>query len=447
VRRAGGTIRRGYQLIPAVAARLPEEEIEQLRANNEIAYVEENAIYWAATDAGRAEESDNSWGARQIFAHLAHAKGNRGAGVKVAILDTGIDYNHEDLRASYRGGYDFVFNDDDPFDDNFESHGTHVAGIVAAQDDGVGIIGVAPEVDLYAVKVLDGAGFGTAEWIIAGIDWAVANGMDVVNLSLAGWHTQALQEACDEAYRAGVILVGAAGNSLAGGWPVVYPAAYDSVIAVTATDSADLAGDFSPMGEELELAAPGVDVLSTVAGGAYGFLSGTSRAAPYVTGCAALYTLAITEDLSGDGLINHEDVRLMLQLMATDLGEPGKDNIYGYGLVNASGGARCSDMTLTIFKTLGPPTSDAQLAEVEGRPCGIVITNSGLSHVAIDVFEGEVLRKDLSGLLQFYGRRPQKVNFGLDATDTHYTILFTPYGPPDTYAEIVLTTDIQRGKE
>jgi len=444
VRRARGAIRRGYQLIPALAVRLPEDEIERLRENSEIAYVEEDAVYWAATDAGRAEESDNSWGARHVFAHTAHANGYRGAGVKVAILDSGIDYDHPDLSASYRGGYDFVFNDDDPFDDNYESHGTHVAGIIAAQDDGIGIMGVAPDVELFALKVLDGAGFGLGEWIIAGIDWAVANGMDIVNLSLEGRHTQALQEACDEAYSAGVLLVGAAGNSLAGGWPVAYPAAYDSVIAVTATDSADLPGDFSAMGQELELAAPGVDILSTVAGGDYGFLSGTSRAAPYVAGCAALYLLSNTEDLNADGLVNHEDLRLLLQVTATDLGEPGRDSIYGHGLVNA-GGLSSPDMTLTLSRGTGLPESDGQVAVLEGKPYGIVVSNAGLSGVALDVFEGEVWREDLSAKFRFFGERADEALFWLDASDVHYHVFFTPYGTPDTWAEIVIKAHIAPG--
>jgi subtilisin family serine protease len=103
--------------------------------------------------------------------------------------------------------------------------------------------------------------------------------------------------------------VGAGGNSLLGGGPVEYPAAYDSVIAVTATDPFDMPGYFAPIGQELELAAPGVDVISTVADGNYGAISGTSQAAPHVTGTAALYLLSNTEDLNADGLVNHEDVR------------------------------------------------------------------------------------------------------------------------------------------
>jgi subtilisin len=318
-----------------MTATLSEEEIEKLRKNSRIAYVEENAIYTVAAELLAGDESENSWGVARISADVAHAGGNKGTGIMVAILDTGIDYTHEDLDDNYRGGYDFVFDDDDPFDDNFNSHGTHVAGIVAAEENGIGIVGVAPEAELLAVKVLDGAGFGTEDWIIAGIEWAVLNGADIVVLSIQGPDRQGLRDACDRAYDAGVLLVAAGGNSLAGGGAVQYPAAYDSVIAVTATDTFDIPGYFSPIGDTLELAAPGVDVVSTVAGENYDSLSGSSQAASHVAGAAALYMLFNTEDLNGDGLVNHEDVRLMLQFTATDLGDAGKDQVFGYGLVSA----------------------------------------------------------------------------------------------------------------
>jgi subtilisin len=335
IRRARGKIRRSHQLISAVTASLPEEEIEKLRRDSRVAYVEANAVYTTAAEPPAGNESDNSWGVSHILADRAHASGNKGAGVKIAVLDTGIDYTHEDLDDNYKGGYDFVFDDDDPYDDNYASHGTHVAGVVAAEANGVGAIGVAPEAEILAIKVLDGAGFGTEDWIIAGIDWAVQNGADIIHMSIQGPDRQGLRDACDRAYDAGVLLVAAAGNSLAGGGPVQYPAAYDSVIAVTATDKSDTPARFAPIGDALELAAPGVDVFSTVAGGDYDVLSGTSQAAPHVSGAAALYIPFNTEDRNGDGQINHQDLRLLLQSTATDLGDAGQDAIYGYGLVNA----------------------------------------------------------------------------------------------------------------
>ncbi len=334
VLRARAVIQRSYQLIPALAVSLPEEEINELSKNSEIVYIEENAVYTAIPEILSTEEYDRAWGVSQILANRAHANGHRGTGIKVAVIDTGIDYTHADLNDNYRGGYDFVFDDEDPFDDSVDSHGTYVAGIIAAEDDGVGVVGVAPDVDLYALKVLDGAGFGLVEWIVAALDWAVENEIHVVNLSIEGPHRQALQDACDTAYNAGVLLVASGGNSLVEGGAVTYPAAYDSVIAVTATDIVNRPGYFSPMGDSLELAAPGVNVLSTIAGGGYDAISGTSIAAPHVTGAIALWLTAMTDDLNGDGLVTHEDVRRLLQWTAIDLGEVGKDDLFGYGLVN-----------------------------------------------------------------------------------------------------------------
>jgi len=233
---------------------------------------------------------------------------------------------------NYQGGWDFVFDDNDPYDDSWNSHGTHVAGIIAAAADGSGVVGVAPNAELYAVKVLDGAGFGLLSWIMEGIEWAVDNEIDVVNISIGGFHTVALQDACDAAYTAGVLLVAAAGN----GAEVAYPAAYDSVIAVTGTDSADQQGWFAPFGSQVELAAPGVVIQSTSANNNYAELSGTSQAASHVSGVAALVFSAGTNDLNNDGIVNNQDVRMQLQLSAQDLGDPGKDDVYGYGLIDVA---------------------------------------------------------------------------------------------------------------
>jgi subtilisin len=440
---ARGVIKRTYELIPAMAARLPDEEIANLRKDGRIAYIEENAIYRAASEPLSTSEYEDSWGVRHILADVAHQSGNKGAAVRVAILDTGIDYAHEDLDGNYRGGYDFVFDDDDPFDDSFNGHGTHVAGIVAAEEDGFGVVGVAPESEIFAIKVLDGAGFGLEDWLIAGIDWAVQNGAEIINLSIEGPDAQGLHDACDRAYEAGVLLVAAAGSSFVGGGPVRYPAAYPSVIAVTATDPLDLPGYFSPFGEELELAAPGVDVLSTTAGGNYAFLSGSSQAAPHVTGVAALYTLSNTEDLNGDGLLDHRDVRLMLQMEAVDLGEDGVDEVYGYGLVNGAAASFPSETTLTVTRTIGAPRFDAERIEIADMPSRIAITNDGLSRLAVDVFEAEAPRADLSGSLLLTRKRPQEVVLRLDATGTRYSVSFTPYGRQGASAQIVVGPDTE----
>jgi subtilisin len=215
IHEARGIIKRTYRLIPAMAVTVSEAGIEKIKKNKKVAYVEEDVIY-KAVEPLIGVEYINSWGVFRIFSDVAHTSGNKGAGTWVAVLDTGIDYTHPDLNDNFKGGIDIVFNDNDPFDDSWNSHGTHVAGIIAAEENDIGVIGVAPEADLYAVKVLDGGGFGLLSWIIAGIDWAVLNGMDIINMSLEGPDSQFLQAACNNAYSAGVLLVAAGGNTYGG---------------------------------------------------------------------------------------------------------------------------------------------------------------------------------------------------------------------------------------
>ena len=279
---SGVTVKHEYRLIPAVSASLSEQAIDRMRNDPGVAYIVDDVILTIATD-----EYVNSTGVGCINSKMMHNSGITGAGVKVAVIDTGIDYTHEDLDSNYKGGYDFVFSDSDPFDDSYNSHGTHVAGIIAAEQNGVGVVGVAPNASIYAVKVLDGSGYGLASWVIAGIEWAVENDMDVVVISSGtDVNSLPLRDACCNAHNSGVLLVAAAGNTHGGN--VTYPARYDSVIAVTATNLNGSPASFSPIGPEIELAAPGVNILSTTRGNCYGYLSGTSQAAPHVAGTAAL---------------------------------------------------------------------------------------------------------------------------------------------------------------
>lgn len=218
-------------------------------------------------------------------------------------------------------------------DDN--GHGTHVAGIIAAADNSVGVVGTAPKAWLYAVKVLDRQGSGFVSDIIDGLQWSIANGMQVVNMSFGtSTDVPSLHEAISAAYKAGLVLVAAAGNSGPQDDTVLYPAKYEEVIAVSATDDADSLADWSSRGPEVELAAPGVNIYSTFRGGAYLALSGTSMASPHVAGAAALIIASGIGDDNGNGRINDE-VRIRLNSTADDLGISGRDNLYGFGLVDA----------------------------------------------------------------------------------------------------------------
>lgn len=166
VKGVGGKIKYTYNLIPAIAASVPEAAVNALQKNPNVRYVEPDGQVYALDD-----ELDDSWGVKRIGAGFVHNDDNKGTGVKVAIIDSGIDYNHPDLDDNYEGGWDFVNNDNDPMDDN--GHGTHVAGTVAAEDDGEGVVGVAPEANLYALKVLNEKGIGDFSDVIAAVQWCV----------------------------------------------------------------------------------------------------------------------------------------------------------------------------------------------------------------------------------------------------------------------------------
>lgn len=432
----GGVVKHDYHLIPAVSASLPEQAVDNMRKNPMIAYIEDDVILTIATN-----EYGNSWGVSHIGSEMVHNNAINGTGVKVAVIDTGINYTHEDLDDNYKGGYDFVFNDFDPMDDSYNSHGTHVAGIIAAESNGVGVVGVAPNASLYAVKVLDGSGYGSASWVIAGIEWAVDNDMDIATMSLGtGKYSQSLRDACHNAYDAGVLLVAAAGNTYGG--DVTYPARYDSVIAVTATDPNDQRASFSPICPEVELAAPGVNIMSTIGGdGSYDYLSGTSQAAPHVAGTAALIISSNLPDVNGDGVVNNEDIRLQLRLTAQDLGDSGKDDMYGYGLVDAQAAVLTTPemQTLTIVRTSGSPTGDAKNVSLSDALYQITILNEGLAKVKVEVSEGDIVRDDLSSSYHFNGKNTQGVTFNLDASGTTFDVTFFPKGKPTTSADIIIS--------
>jgi minor extracellular protease Epr len=338
VRNLGGEIIYSYGIIPAVAARLPEAAVTALANNPNIAYVEADGVCHAMADT-------LPWGIDRVEADHVQAGGNYGTGIMVGIIDTGIDIHHTDLAVA--GGVTFVPGTTSWDDD--AGHGSHVAGTVAALANGIGVIGCAPQATLYAIKVLDYSGSGAWTDVVSGIDWAVANGMQIINMSLGGTAgTTALQQACDNAYAAGVLVVCAAGNSgnTAGtGDNVIYPARYESCMAVAATDSNDVRAYFSSTGPKVEIAAPGLNIYSTYYTGGYTTMSGTSMASPHVTGVAALV-------LKANPTFTNVQVRNALTSTAIDLGDPGRDPWYGYGLVNAvaavGGGTPTPTLTVAV---------------------------------------------------------------------------------------------------
>jgi len=325
VKAFGGEVYAEFGFIKSLSAKIPVEAIDGLLRNPHVVYIEPNIEVHAL-------EEQYLWGMDRIFGDESFVfptwGTSTGYGVKVAILDTGIDGTHSDLEGKVAGGHDFTgigsYSDDN-------GHGTHVSGTVAAiYSNNIGVYGVAPSASLYAVKVLDSTGSGYLEWIIAGIEWAITNKIDVINMSLGTTSDmQSLEDACNAAYEEGILIVAAAGNS--GNKPgnrdtVEYPGGYASVIAVAASDSNDARASFSSTGPDVELIAPGVSILSSIPGGGYAYYSGTSMASPHVAGVAALVLAANSE-------LTNVQVRSILQQTAENLGL--KQEHQGYGLVRA----------------------------------------------------------------------------------------------------------------
>ena len=315
----------------ALTIRTSRQGADRLLNRGDIRYVEENGLMYALDhtvgedDGDPTEEQVLPWGIDRVDADVAHHDGETGAGSGIAIIDTGIDPNHETLVVT--GGEAFVSCRgpcaEDWGDDH--GHGTHCAGTADAVDNDIGVVGVATEADLYAVKVLDNSGSGTWSDVAAGIEWTADEGIDVGSLSLGGGHSETVQDACEYAYEKGTLLVAAAGNSGPDEDTVGYPAAYEECIAVSATNENDDIASFSSRGEEVELAAPGVDVLSSLPGDDYDHWDGTSMACPHVAGAGAQL---MEHDYS------NEEARGRLNETAEDIGLA--DTAQGNGLVDVA---------------------------------------------------------------------------------------------------------------
>ena len=338
IRAAGGTVTAEFKELGMVQAVLPQNSLASLMQDPAVEFVEDDGhIEIAQADAATSVEYSSSWGLQDIEAEPVHLSNYTGKGVKIGVLDTGIDYKHPELAPNYMGGIDFINDDDDPMDDN--GHGTHVAGILAAARNGKGVVGVAPDAELYAVKVSDNNGKGSFSGLAEGINWAIENHMDIVTMSITGeGGSMALAKAVSTAYDDGLILVAAVGNGKGEG--VLYPAAYKEVIGVGSVNEDNKLSSFSLTGSEVEIVAPGSVIKSTWPGGEYRLSSGTSMATPFVTGAIALLLGSNERDWSytgavnGDGKWTNDEVRQLLESTAKDLGDKGKDNSFGYGLLD-----------------------------------------------------------------------------------------------------------------
>jgi thermitase len=331
---------------------LPKEQVpiftKELQNNNHVKNIEPNHKVKALHIPNDPHWPDQ-WGPTKIQATLAWDTILGSSDILVAIIDTGIDYTHAELAENYVPlGYDWANNDTDPIDDN--GHGTHCAGVVAAKiDNNIGIAGLA-QVRVMAEKVLGSAGWGWDSWVAGGIIHATDSGAKIISMSLGGpdW-SDVMHEAVEYASAHGVLIMASAGNTATPS--PHYPAAYEEVIAVSATDESDNLAWFSTFGEWIDLSAPGVDIYSTVLGNSYKYLSGTSMACPHVAGVAALAWSKYPNCTA-------DQIRWVLEHTADDLGYEGFDESFGYGRVNAKKAVSLPEHDLCIAECKYPRRVD-----------------------------------------------------------------------------------------
>ncbi len=328
-------------LVAKVPLNVVPSFMAQIRGSNLVNYIEPNMkfqmhfvpndFYWSS-----------QWGPRKIGVDWAWNTTMGDEAILVAIVDTGIDYDHLDLAANYVPlGLDWYNNDTDPMDDN--GHGTHVAGIIAAVlNNSVGIAGIA-NIRIMAEKALGAGGQGWEDDLAQAIIHAADQGADIISNSWGGYgESMLIHDAVKYAYNKGALIIASAGNEAWNTPPL--PASYDEVVAVTATDSADRPAEFTNYGDWVEVAAPGVDIFSTVWPNSYAVFSGTSMAAPHVAGLAALIWSQFPN-------ATRDWVRAQLRYTADDLGMTGLDEYYGYGRINAKEAVETAplDHDLLIF--------------------------------------------------------------------------------------------------
>ncbi len=440
VRAAGGQVRHSYRLVPGMAANLPAAAVAALQNNPNVLAIEPD-VRIEAFDA----ELDLTWGVARIGSGAIHASGVRGAGVRVAVFDSGIEYTHAELAHAFAGGWDFVNGDDDPADDN--GHGTHVSGTIAAADDDQWVVGVAPAAQVLAIKILDAAGQGDFSDVIAGLEWALDHGAQIANHSYGSSSDPGtlVAQAFANAAAAGLLHIAAAGNTgncRGTGNTVGYPARYAEVVAVASTDSLDNRACTSSTGPAVELAAPGDFIPTSYLNGDVAYGSGTSMASPHVSGAAALLVSA--------GVVDAATVRGLLTGTALDLGDAGRDKLYGFGLVNvpaamAAAGpiapAIALGLSLDHTRYLDTDTTAAltvSLSDQTGAPLSglggsLVTTLDGIATVvafvetAAGLYEGTL---DITGAsLGQHQITVEITSGGLTGRDTSACLIGTPVQP------------------
>ncbi|AOV08763.1 S8 family peptidase [Sporosarcina ureilytica] len=306
---------------PIVIISANESALAKLQNADHIEAIEKNKKITIAAQ-------EVNWGIKPVKIPHAWETGYTGKGVKIAIIDTGVG-PHEDLKVAKNVSFVAL----EPSNTDYNGHGTHIAGIIAALDNHFGVKGVAPNAALYSLKVFNKHGDGYTHDVIKAIDWAIEHEMDMINLSLTSEiHMSSYENIINRAYEKGLLIVGAAGNSTSiniGIDNVKYPARFENVIAVSSVDWDGKKGFYSSVGPAVEVAAPGVRIYSTYAGNSYSYLQGTSMATAFVTGHLALLKEAYPH-------LSNVQLRKKMIDDVVDLGPKGRDLVFGYGLIQAS---------------------------------------------------------------------------------------------------------------
>lgn len=270
------------------------------------------------------------YGVRMVGAPLEWSE-TEGEGVRVGIIDTGVDADHVELKNRIKEGINFSGGSREYFyDDN--GHGTHIAGIIAAERNGVGIIGVAPKADLYVAKAFGKDGKTDYEAIEKSVRWLWEKNVDAINMSFSSDYTSAnYRSLIWDTHRRGISIICAAGNEgEMGDNTIGYPANYPETVAVSAVDINKHIADFSSRGSAAEICAAGIDVYSAYPGGRYALLSGTSMACPVITGAVAI--LQAKGYLRYGRRLTPNEIRLLLNIYTEKPGAKGRDASYGYGI-------------------------------------------------------------------------------------------------------------------
>lgn len=280
-----------------------EEAVKEYQTDANVLYAEPNYEYRAFLESDDPFfKNGQMWGLEKIEAKSAWDQTTGSASVIAAVIDTGIDYNHEDFnKENIIKGPNYAYGGSDPRDDM--GHGTHVSGTIgAATNNSKGVAGINWQVKILAIKVLASNGAGSLDAVARGVVYAADNGAKVINMSLGGYeNSRTMAEAVSYALGKNVTVVAAAGNN--GTSQIGYPAGYPGVISVAASDSQDKRASFSSYGSWVKIAAPGVGIYSTFPGSQYRSMSGTSMASPHVAGAAALL-LARNPNLTPDQVLH-----------------------------------------------------------------------------------------------------------------------------------------------